>query len=65
MLGKIIRDYLNENGIDLSLVAENLNMPIKKITRELHQKDIDCIFYYKLCKFLELPLDFFMNEVDA
>ena len=65
MVGKNIGQYLTENGIKQSFVADKVGIPSSQMS-DICTKDrsIDCVLYYKICKALKVPLEQFLNEVE-
>lgn len=65
MVGARIKEYLKEKGIKQSFLAEKTGIAYSVIsdicTRE---RKVDVIEYYKICKALELPLDYFLKGID-
>lgn len=63
MVAMRIKSYLNDNGIKQIFVAEKSGIPYSRLTDTLNNnRKIDCIDYYKICKALNLPLEFFLKE---
>lgn len=65
MVGKRIGQYLTDNGIMQSFVAEKAGISKSKMS-DICNKDrsIDCITYYKICKALNTPLEQFLKDED-
>ena len=61
MVGKRIENYLNENGIKKSFLAEKAGITKQRLTSICKAKTIDCITYYKICKALNQPLEAFLE----
>lgn len=63
MVGRKIGQYLKENGIKQSFVAEKVGIAPSKMS-DICNKDmnIDCILYYKICKVLNVSLETFLTE---
>lgn len=61
MVGKKIKEYLSENGIKQTFLAEKTGLSDSIISDIcIHDRKIDCIEYYRICKALNVPLEFFM-----
>lgn len=65
MIGAKIKNYLNEKGIKQSFVAEKSGLT-PAIMSDICNKDrkIDVVEYKKICDALDLPLDFFLNDIE-
>ena len=65
MIGKKIKDYLEQNNIKQSDIAEVVGINNYQVS-DYFGKDIsiDCVTYYKICKALGVPLDTFLKETD-
>ena len=63
MVGARIKEYLVEKGIKQSFLAQKTGLTDHAIS-DICNKDrrIDCMEYYKICKALELPLEYFLPE---
>ena len=65
-IGKKIQDYLRENGIKQSFVAERSGLTDSIISDICNDKrKVDVIEYYKICKALQVPLNHFREGVSA
>lgn len=66
MVGNNIKEYLTENGIKQSFVAEKIGVSTS-VMSDICNKDrtIDCVLYYKICKALNVPLEFFLKGVET
>lgn len=65
MVGARIKTYLNDNGIKQNFLAEKTGLSPNAISDIcIHDRKIDCIEYYKICKALNLPLEYFLEGVD-
>jgi transcriptional regulator with XRE-family HTH domain len=64
MVGKKIKKYLSENGIKQNFLSEKTDISISKISRICsgEVKNIDCVEYYKICKVLGVPFEYFLSE---
>lgn len=65
MVGSRIKDYLNAKGIKQSFVAEKSGLSPMVIS-DICNKDrkIDILEYKRICDVLELPLEYFLEEVE-
>jgi DNA-binding Xre family transcriptional regulator len=63
MVGARIKEYLAEKGIKQSFLARETGLTDHAIS-DICNKDrrIDCMEYYKICKALDLPLEYFLPE---
>ena len=65
MIGARIKNYLNENGIKQTFLAQKSGLTDSIISDIcIHDRKIDCIEYYRICKALNLPLDYFLRDLD-
>lgn len=65
-IGGKIKMYLQENGIKQSFVAEKSGLTDSIISDICNEKrKVDVIEYYKICKALQLPLNYFLEGVIA
>lgn len=65
MVGARIKEYLNENGIKQAFLAEKTGLTSSVISDIcIHDRKIDVLEYHKICKALNLPLDYFLKEGD-
>ena len=63
MVGKRIGQYLNENGIKQSFVAEKVGIAASQMSDICKKgRTVDCVLYYKICKALNVPLETFLKE---
>lgn len=63
MIGARIKEYLTENGIKQSYLAEKTGLSNSQISDIcIHDRRIDCVEYYKICKALNVPLEKFLEE---
>lgn len=64
MVGERIKKYLQENGIKQTFLAEKTGLTNSQISDIcVRDRKIDCVEYYKICKALNLPLEYFMDGV--
>ena len=64
MIGNQIKEYLANNGIKQAFLVERTGLSASQVSDICnHDRKIDCIEYYKICKALNVDLDFFFNEV--
>ena len=65
MLGARIKKYLDDNGIKQTFLAQKSGLTDSIISDIcIHDRKIDCIEYYRICKALNLPLDYFLRDLD-
>lgn len=64
MIGNEIKNYLSEKGIKQTFLAERTGLTNSQISDIcIHDRKVDCIEYYRICKALELPLNYFLDKV--
>ena len=65
MIGKLIKEYLQDKGIKQNFVAEKIGITENAMSDICNGKrDISCIEYYKLCKALGIELEYFLEGVE-
>ena len=65
MIGKLIKEYLQDKGIKQNYVAERAGITDNAMSDICNGKrDIGCIEYYKICKVLGVPLEYFLEGVE-
>ena len=63
MLGENIKNYLNENGIKQTFLAEKTGFSDSVISDIcLGNRKIEASELYRICKVLNVPLDYFFDE---
>jgi len=63
MVGARIKDYLNENGIKQKFLADKTGLTDSVISDIcIHDRKIEITEYHKICKALNLPLEYFLQE---
>lgn len=63
MVGGRIKQYLVENGIKQTFLAEKTGMSNATISDICNgNRKIDCVEYYKICKALNVPLETFLED---
>lgn len=63
MIGARIKEYLAENGIKQSYLAEKTGLTTTQISNIcIHDRKIDALEYYKICQALNVPLETFMPK---
>lgn len=66
MVGKNIKEYLRENGLKQSYLAEKVGITSCAMSRICNNDaGIDCILYYRICRELNVPFEYFMKGVEA
>ena len=65
MIGTKIKEYLVMKGIKQTFVAEKSGLT-PTIMSDICNKDrkIDVVEYAKICKALDLPLDYFLDDIE-
>ena len=62
MVGKRIGEYLTENGIKQSWLAEKVGITAPQMSDICNKgRTIDCVLYYKICKTLNVALETFVE----
>ena len=65
MVGARIKTYLADNGIKQNFLAEKTGLSQNAISDIcIHDRKIDCIEYYKICKALNLSLEYFLTDIE-
>ena len=66
MVGERIKQYLTDNGIKQTFVAEKVGITQPQMSEICNKgRSIDCLLYYRICKALNVPLETFLEgEVD-
>jgi len=63
MVGKRIGEYLTNNGIKQSWLAEKVGITAPQMSDICNKgRTIDCVLYYKICKALNVALETFLKE---
>lgn len=65
MIGQRIKQYLEGNGIKQSFVAEKIGITKQKMAYICSSKNVDCVTYYRICKALNVPLETFLDDLEA
>jgi transcriptional regulator with XRE-family HTH domain len=61
MVGSNIKNYLIENGIKQSFVADKADLTVSQMSDICNDnRNIDVVTYWKICKALNQPLDKFL-----
>ena len=64
-LGEAIKNYLIEKGIKQSFIAEKAGITDVTMSTILScKRGMNPIEYYRICKALEIPLEYFFSIVD-
>lgn len=62
-VGIKIKEYLDQNGIKYSFVAEKANMAPPVMSLVLAgTRDVKVLEYYRICKALQVPFEKFIDE---
>ena len=65
MVGTLIKQYLEENGIKQTFLAQKLGMTASVVSDICSgNRRIDCVEYLHICRALNLPLDFFLKDIE-
>jgi len=65
MIGTIIKDYLNNNGIKQAFLVERTGLTASQISDICnHDRKVDCVEYYKICNALNVSLDYFFQQMN-
>ena len=63
MIGAKIKEYLTEHGIKQSYLAEKVGLTNSAMSDIcINDRKIECQEYYKICRALNVPYDYFMEE---
>lgn len=63
MVGARIKKYLDENGIKQAFIAEKVGLtPSQMSDICIHDRKIECVVYFKICKALNVPFETFIEE---
>lgn len=66
MIGAKIKEYLSENGIKQSFLAERTGLTPSQVSDIcIHDRKIDCIEYYKICRALNVELEYFLKDMEV
>ncbi len=65
MLGKLIKQYIDENGIKQKKVADDSGMKPQALNDVLNERrKIEATEYFNVCKALNVGLDYFANKIE-
>lgn len=63
MVGKRIKEYLDQNGIKQTFLAKKAGLTDSVVSDICTKgRKIDVVEYYKICKALNVPLETFLEE---
>lgn len=63
MLGKAIKQYLDERGIKQTFLAEKTNLSVSKINAILNgNRGLLAEEYFMICEVLGVPIETFINQ---
>ena len=63
MIGKRIKEYMVNKGIKQAFVAKQVGITTARLSQICNKgRTIDCETYYKICRVLEVPLEYFMED---
>ena len=62
MVGERIKQYLTDNGIKQTFVAEKVGITQPQMSEICNKgRSIDCLLYYRICKVLNVPFETFIE----
>lgn len=62
MVGERIKQYLTDNGIKQTFVAEKVGITQPQMSEICNKgRSIDCLLYYRICKALNVPFETFLE----
>ena len=65
MVGEKIKLYLKEHGIAQTHIAKRAGISKARLYNYLNKgREPDCIIYYKICKELKVPYEYFMEDIE-
>lgn len=65
MIGILIKQYLSENGIKQTFLAEKCGLTDSIVSDIcMGNRKVDCLEYYAICKALNLPLSYFFEKME-
>lgn len=65
-MGTKIKEYLDANGIKQAFLVDRTGLSADKISSICAGKrGIDCVEYYKICKALNLELEYFFHDMEV
>lgn len=65
MLGRLIKQYIEENGIKQKKVADDSGMKPQTLNDVLNERrKIEATEYFNLCKALNVGLDYFAKKME-
>lgn len=65
-MGIKIKEYLDTNGIKQAFLVERTGLSADKISGICSGKrGIDCMEYYKICRALNLDLEYFFRDLEV
>lgn len=63
MVGLRIGQYLTDNGIKQSFVADKVGITKPQMSDICTKgRSVDCVTYYKICKVLNVPFETFLEK---
>ena len=64
MIGDEIKNYLSEKGIKQAFLVEKTKLSPSQVSDICNNdRKLDCVEYYKICKALDLPLNYFLDRI--
>jgi len=66
MIGAIIKQYLNDNGIKQAFLVERTGLTASQVSDICnHDRKVDAIEYYRICKALNVDLEYFVKKAEG
>ena len=63
MLGAIIKEYLNDNGIKQAFLVEKTGLSASQVSDICNNdRKIDAVEYYRICRALNIPLEYLVKK---
>lgn len=64
MVGARIKEYLRSHGIKQTFLGEKIGVNGVRMAQIINGKTINCVTYYKICKALDVPYEYFLSGED-
>lgn len=66
MLGKLIGEFLDENGIKQTNAAKNAGLTVQQLNDIIHERrKVEATEYFNLCKALRVEVDYFAQKLES
>ena len=66
MIGAIIKKYLKDNGIKQAFLVEKTGLTAAQVSDICnHDRKVDAIEYYRICKALGVDLEYFVKKAEV